>query len=327
MLRFDEMEQVSAEKWRWRGWAVPVSVLLHLAVVAIFLFELPERIAEPQEPESISVDLVPPEEKKAEEGKPPGAEEAKQEEKPQPPPPPPAPPAEEAKPLPPMPATLPAIAMRPEEAQSDPEDKPGKAEEAEKTEPSEQPESQPEKTAEEKPAPAAANSDLQASADQGEIAVSPAKQEAEPDQAPVPQAKPTEEKPADVAEEKPAKLPAAKSLLSSSLLSPAQRRQMFGDLPPRRRVVQLCSTEALAQIQGAGFAARGMIPFSDTGGRISGNSIDASGGAFNTGNSWHDVSFQCEVDLENYTVTEFRFKIGNAVSPDDAKKRGFTRFQ
>lgn len=307
---------------------MPVSVLLHLAVVAIFLFELPERIAEPQEPESISVDLVPPpEEKKAEEGKPPGAEEAKQEAKPQPPPPPPAPPAEEAKPLPPMPATLPAIAMRPEEAQSDPEDKPGKAEEAEKTEPSEQPESQPEKTAEEKPAPAAANSDLQASADQGEIAVSPVRQEAEPERAPVPQAKPTEEKPADVAEEKPAKLPAAKNLLSSALLSPAQRRQMFGDLPPRRRVVQLCSTEALAQIQSAGFAARGMIPFSDTGGRISGNSIDASGGAFNTGNSWHDVSFQCEVDLENYTVTEFRFKIGNAISPDDAKKRGFTRFQ
>lgn len=307
---------------------MPVSVLLHLAVVAIFLFELPERIAEPQEPESISVDLVPPpEEKKAEEGKPPGEEEAKQEEKPQPPPPPPAPPAEEAKPLPPMPATLPAIAMRPEEAQSDPEDKPGKAKEAEKTEPSEQPESQPEKTAEEKPAPAAANSDLHASADQGEIAVSPVRQEAEPERAPVPQAKPTEEKPADVAEEKPAKLPAAKNLLSSALLSPAQRRQMFGDLPPRRRVVQLCSTEALAQIQSAGFAARGMIPFSDTGGRISGNSIDASGGAFNTGNSWHDVSFQCEVDLENYTVTEFRFKIGNAISPDDAKKRGFTRFQ
>ncbi len=306
---------------------MPVSVLLHLAVVAIFLFELPERIAEPQEPESISVDLVPPpEEKKAEEAPPPGAEKAK-EEKPQPPPPPPAPPAEEAKPAPPMPATLPAIAMRPEQTQADPEDKPGKVEEAEKTEPSEQPESQPEKTAEEKPAPAAANSDLQASAEQGEIAVSPVKEETDSDRAPVPQAKPTEEKPAEAGEEKPAKLPAAKNLLSSTVLSPAQRRQMFGDLPPRRRIVQLCSTEALAQIQGAGFAARGMIPYSDTGGRISGNSIDASGGAFNTGNGWHDVSFQCEVDLENYAVTEFRFKIGNAISPEDAKKRGFTRFQ
>ncbi|KAA1237458.1 DUF930 domain-containing protein [Agrobacterium tumefaciens] len=321
------MQQVSAGRWRWKGWAVPVSVLLHLAVVAIFLFELPERIVEPQEPESISVDLVPPpEEKKAEEAPPPDEEKAK-EEKPQPPPPPPASPAEEAKPSPPPQATLPAIAMRPEETQADPEDKPGKTEEAEKTEPSEEPASQPEKTAEEKPAPPAANSDLQASAEQGEIAVSPLKEEAPPEQPPVPQAKPADEKPAEVEEKKPAKLPAAKNLLSSSMLSPAQRRQMFGDLPPRRRIVQLCSTEALAQIQGAGFVARGMIPYSDTGGRISGNSIDASGGAFNTGNGWHDVSFQCEVDLENYTVTEFRFKIGNEVSPEDAKKRGFTRFQ
>ncbi|QCM00358.1 DUF930 domain-containing protein [Agrobacterium tumefaciens] len=321
------MQQVSASRWRRGGWAVPVSVLLHIAVVALFFFQLPERIAEPQEPESISVDLVPPpEEKKAEEAPPPGEEKAK-EEKPQPPPPPPTPPAEEAKPLPQPQATLPAIAMRPEEMQADREDKPGKTEEAEETEPSKEPASQPEKTAEEKPAPVAANSDLQASAEQGEIAASPIKEESQPDQPPVPQAKPAEEKPADAAEEKPAKLPAAKSLLSSSLLSPAQRRQMFGDLPPRRRIVNLCSTEALAQIQNAGFAARGMIPTSDTGRKISGSSIDATGGAFNVGGTWYDVSFQCDVDLENYAVTEFRFKIGNAISPEDAKKRGFTRFQ
>jgi len=306
---------------------VPVSVLLHLVVVALFFFELPERIAEPQEPESVNVELVPPpEEKKAEEPPPPAT--AAKEEKPQPPPPPPpAPPKEDVKPTPQPQATLPAIAMRPEEMQADKQDKPGKAEDAEKSEASEEPASQPEKAADAKPAPPAANSDLQASAQQGEIAVSPVKEETQPEQPPVPQAKPAEEKPAEVAEKKAAKLPAAKSLLSSALLTPAQRRQMFGDLPPRRRIVQLCSTEALAQIQGAGFAARGMIPYSDTGGRISGNSIDASGGAFNTGNGWHDVSFQCEVDLENYTVTEFRFKIGNEVSPEDAKKRGFAQFQ
>ncbi|MEH0291863.1 DUF930 domain-containing protein [Agrobacterium sp. CCNWLW71] len=298
---------------------MPVSVLLHLAVVAIFLFELPERIVEPQEPESISVDLVPPpEEKKAEEAPPPGEEKAK-EEKPQPPPPPPAPPAEEAKPLPQPQATLPAIAMRPEEMQADREDKPGKAEEAEKTEPSEEPASQPEK-----PAPPAANRDLQASAAQGEIAVSPIKEESQPDQPPVPQAKPVEEKPAEVAEEKPAKLPAAKSLLSSAVLTPAQRRQIFGDLPPRRRIVQLCQAEALAQIREVYTATRGMYGFSDTGGRISGNLLDATGGAFNVGDVWRDVTFQCEVDVENYAVTAFRFKIGDVITAAEAKKRGFT---
>lgn len=303
---------------------MPVSVLLHLAVVALFFFELPERIAEPQEPESISVDLVsPPEEKKAEEAPPPGEEKAK-EEKPQPPPPPPAPPAEEAKPLPQPQATLPAIAMRPEETQADPEDKPGKTEEAEKTEPSAEPASQPEKTAEEKPAAPAANSDLQASAAQGEIAVSPVKEEAPPDQPPVPQAKPAEEKLAEVTEKKPAKLPAAKSLLSSAVLTPAQRRQIFGDLPPRRRIVQLCQAEALAQIREVYTATRGMYGFSDTGGRISGNVLDATGGAFNVGDVWRDVTFQCEVDVENYAVTAFRFKIGDVITAAEAKKRGFT---
>lgn len=43
---------------------MPVSVLLHLVVVALFFFELPERIAEPQEPESVNVELVPPPEEK-----------------------------------------------------------------------------------------------------------------------------------------------------------------------------------------------------------------------------------------------------------------------
>lgn len=306
---------------------MPVSVLLHLAIVALFFFQLPERIAEPQEPESVSVELVPPPEEKKQEEPPPPAAPAEEEKPKPPPPPPPPPPKAETKPTPQPQATLPSIAMRPEEAQADPEDEPGKTEETEKPQPSSDPASQPEKSAEEKPAPAAANSDLKASAEQGEIAVSPVKEETPPNEPPVPQAKPAEEKPSEVKEDKPAKLPAAKNLLSSALLTPAQRRQMFGDLPPRRRIVQLCSTEALAQIQGAGFAARGMIPYSDTGGRISGNSLDASGGAFNTGSGWHDVSFQCEVDLENYTVTEFRFKIGEEISREDVKKRGFAQFQ
>lgn len=102
---------------------------------------------------------------------------------------------------------------------------------------------------------------------------------------------------------------------------------MFGDLPPRRRIVNLCSTEALAQIQNAGFAARGMIPTSDTGRKISGSSIDATGGAFNVGGTWYDVSFQCDVDLENYAVTAFRFKNRQRDIARRREKRGFTRFQ
>lgn len=214
--------------------------------------------------------------------------------------------------------------MRPEEAQADPEDKAGKTEEAEKTQPSAEPPREPEKAAEEKPAPAAANSDLKASAEQGEIAVAPMKEETSPEQPPVPQPKPPEEKPSEARENKPAKLPAAKSLLSSALLTPAQRRQMFGDLPPRRRIVQLCQAEALAQIRQVYADTRGMYGFSDTGGRISGNVLDATGGAFNVGDVWRDVTFQCEVDVDNYAVTAFRIKTGDVITPAEARKRGFT---
>lgn len=138
------------------------------------------------------------------------------------------------------------------------------------------------------------------------------KEEASPEQPPVPQPKPPEEKPSEARENKPAKLPAAKSLLSSALLTPAQRRQMFGDLPPRRRIVQLCQAEALAQIRQVYADTRGMYGFSDTGGRISGNVLDATGGAFNVGDVWRDVTFQCEVDVDNYAVTAFRIKMGTS---------------
>ncbi|MGE1076397.1 hypothetical protein ACQJ22_28145, partial [Pseudomonas fragariae (ex Marin et al. 2024)] len=83
-------------------------------------------------------------------------------------------------------ATLPSISMRPEEMRADPEDKPGKTEDAEKSDATAEPASQPEKTAEEKPAPVAANSDLKASAEQGEIAVSPTSEEPPLEQPPVP---------------------------------------------------------------------------------------------------------------------------------------------
>ncbi|MDS7597595.1 DUF930 domain-containing protein [Agrobacterium tumefaciens] len=302
---------------------MPASVLLHLLVVGAFFFQLPERMAEPQEPESISVDLVPPpEEQKAGEEKPEGQQQATEEqakEEPQPPPPQPA--AEETPQSPPLMPTLPSIAMRPEEAQNDPVDKPGKVEEPEKADA--EPETPPKPATEEK-TEEARNSDLASQSEDGEIAASLAPTEdAPPEKPPVPEPKPVEDKPADdAARQNAEKLPAAKSVLSSTMLSPAQRRHMFGELPPRRRIVQLCSSEAIAQVQNAGFALQGMVPFSDKGGLISDNRLDATGGAFNVGSQWHDISFQCEVDVENYAVTAFRFKIGGAVTKADAAKRG-----
>ncbi|TGP80656.1 DUF930 domain-containing protein, partial [bacterium M00.F.Ca.ET.221.01.1.1] len=57
---------------------------------------------------------------------------------------------------------------------------------------------------------------------------------------------------------------------------------------------------------------------------ISGNVLDATGGACNVGDVWRDVTLQCEVDVDNYAVTAFRIKMGDVITPAEARKRGFT---
>lgn len=81
------------------GWGIPASILLHAVFAAVLFFHLPLDFSEPQEEESVNVEIVPPpeeqeekaeeqtapEEPKPEEPKP---EEAKKEEAPPPPEPP-----------------------------------------------------------------------------------------------------------------------------------------------------------------------------------------------------------------------------------------------
>mgnify|MGYP004722795917 CR=1 FL=1 len=128
----------------------------------------------------------------------------------------------------------------------------------------------------------------------------------------------------------PKKLKSAKKLLSARAINNPAMRSMLGDLPPKRRIVQMCSIEALAQLRempNASGGLDGIVPFSDTGGFISGNALDASGGAFNVDNRWYDITFHCEVDLDSFKVTSFRFDIGKTAVPQaDAVKRGLSVF-
>jgi hypothetical protein len=108
------MQQDSEKPKKAFPWGTPVSILVHLAIAAAFLLNIPSQQPTPDQEQAVNVELVPPaEEKKPEEKKP---EEAKKEEKkpeepkpqekpPEPPkveakkeePPPPSPPKEEAK--------------------------------------------------------------------------------------------------------------------------------------------------------------------------------------------------------------------------------------
>lgn len=341
------MQKIPEKQWWQKGWTIPVSVVLHLAIAGAFFLQLPDFPAQVAEPESISVDLVPPPEPPP---PPPEPEKEPEQEKPaeaEPPPPPPPPPApaEEAQQSAAMP-TLPAIPIRPEPQKDDAEDNPGTRPEDEASsadnneetsetadEPVEitnEPTDQPDPNAEAETASASLEENPPLSVSEGELAP-PDPKDAEPEEKvedAKPQEKPIEEKKVEASpkNDAPKKLENAKKLLSDRVLDNPGMRSMLGDLPPNRRIVQMCSIEALAQIRQARASSGGpdgIVPFSEQGGLISGNVLDATGGAFNVGPRWFDVTFRCEVNLDSFNVTSFQYQIGSAVSAADAVKRGF----
>ncbi|WP_436814779.1 DUF930 domain-containing protein [Neorhizobium sp. DT-125] len=122
------------------GWGIPASILLHAVFAGILFFHLPLDVSEPQQEESVNVEIVPPpeepevkaEEAKQEEPKPPEPPKTEEAEKQEPPPPPPEPlkQQEEAKEEPPPPPP------QPQEKAEQPEPPPPQQEEAK---PEEQP--------------------------------------------------------------------------------------------------------------------------------------------------------------------------------------------
>ncbi|MGK9050757.1 DUF930 domain-containing protein [Neorhizobium petrolearium] len=113
------------------GWGIPASILLHAVFAGILFFHLPLDVSEPQQEESVSVEIVPPpeetqekaEEAKQEEQKPPEPPAAEEAEKEEPPPPPEPPKQEEAKEEPPP-------QPQPQEEAKQPEPPPPQQEEA-----------------------------------------------------------------------------------------------------------------------------------------------------------------------------------------------------
>lgn len=122
----------------------------------------------------------------------------------------------------------------------------------------------------------------------------------------------------------PSELLEAKELFTADAFSNPRARQALGKLPPNRRIVQICTFEALEQIRHARpeTLPEGIVAFSDGGGLISGQLLRATGGAFVSRRRWHDIEFECTVDEEFRSVTSFRFAVGKVVSESERKARG-----
>lgn len=294
-----------------RLWIIPASILAHLVVCALLFVQWPDLQLNAAPEQTVSLELVAPEELPVPEAEEAPEEPPSEEEAPEEPAPEEQPEAPSAEASQPEPNILPNIAIRPEETRLDAVDT-GEAAEA--------PEDVNEEEQEIAQQPPRANE-----SEYGEFGFGEATSEVGDlpagDIAPIPAAKPDLAKVEPELEEK--------EPLANAAIEEMGLRQIMGDLPPRRRLIQICTMEAIAQIQrhSAKYAAvRGVVPGSDEGLKINGGSLIGRGGAFNVAGQWTEIEFDCEADLETFKVLAFRQKIGRRLSQDEVKARGFDRF-
>ena len=338
------MEESARQPHRRLTWGVVVSLAFHAVVAAAFFLHFAPDLAEPEE-EAIKVELVAPPE--PEEDKPSEPEDNQLAE----PPPAPAPAASPS--APPQPQAFESVPLIEEDEADDPESvvaetSPEIEVEPPTADPAPEPVDNPNAAAESRE-----DNPLPETPDVADVAASavppPETQDvadADPAIPTVPEpeersedARPVEDKRAaagptsvDVQEEAPAApqpvnapvtLEKAKGLYSRKMLSEPRVRQALGQLPPERRIVQVCSIEALEQVRRARpDAFPDMLAlYGQSAELIRDGVLSTRGGAFRSRNNWYEIDFRCQVDADAIEIVAFSFAIGNAVPRDQWEAR------
>ncbi|MCO4319262.1 DUF930 domain-containing protein [Phyllobacterium sp. 21LDTY02-6] len=275
-------------------WSVPVSLAIHGLIAAFFLFDITAALPKMKEDKAIEVRLVPPPAPK-----PPPKQPPKQ---PKPPEPPKKVPAMEAAAPPKSPDQA-----KPQPAPASPAPAPPDAGQQRR-------EREPQKL------PVERREGKLASADQAEPKAkdAPARkaEKATPKRA-------GGERQSSKAKKGSSRLQKATRLYSPNSISDPRIRDALAKLPPRRRIIQLCSIEALEQIRHqrpASFPDL-FVPFEPGGGRLSDQALDATGGAFRSRTSWFSVDYRCGVNGDQTEVVSFSLSFGDLIPPGEWSAR------
>lgn len=291
-MQEDERDQ------RWlSGFALPVSVGLHLVVAALLIFGLPHALQKPEKDQAVSVDLVPPpappEKPKSE----PPAPQAKAEE-------PPEKKAEASPPTNQTPAPQPPVSrLRPVFQFGEKDAGPRKS--AEGNSAQDEPKPVPKQPEPEDPT----EQDASAAPDNETVL-------SLPDAAATPTPRPAKVPDA----RNPTRLKEAKTLFSRSATGDALATTAMGDLPRSVRGGTLCVTELREQLLRTSppyFAD--LLPSYPL---KTGTVIDVPKAAFRAGGQWQDLSYRCEVDEDATKVVSFAFRVGEPIPRSEWKKRG-----
>lgn len=330
------------------GWALPISLVLHLAIPALLIFELPLSLPVPQEEQAVDVELVaPPAPPETAPEPPPPAEEPAEPPAPQPETSQPATSQPEAKGEDARPEATPVL--RPVFEFGEKEAGPREALDGNSAEESavEAP-VEPLAQAEEQPAPAetseAVEADQAAPPDVADIetaeigTVSPETLRAEDTPLPAEQPeaaapdsdvqvslparseKPTP-RPARSARTSPTpKLQEAKRLFSEAATGNQTATSATGNLPREVRGGVLCVSELREQLRNASPPyfpdLLPSYPLKD------GAVLEVPDAAFRVRGQWFNLSFRCNVDADVTKVVSFALRVGEPIPPSQWARRG-----
>lgn len=282
---------------RWpTGFALPVSVGLHLIVVALLVFGLPHVLQKPPDDQAVAVDLVPPPEAPKAEPPAPRAEAGKPPEKPAGTPPP----ANDA------PARQPPVAsVRPVFRFGEKDAGPRKSLEGNGAEEAATPPARPEAPDD----PASPGQEDPPAPDKETVL-------SLPDAAATPTPRPAE----TAGARKSTQLKPAKTLFSRSASGDALATSAMRDLPREVRGGTLCVTELRAQLlNGSPPYFPDLLPSFQL---KEGTVVDVPNAAFRAEGQWRALSYRCEVDAAVTKVTSFALRVGEPIPRGEWGQRG-----
>lgn len=114
----------------------------------------------------------------------------------------------------------------------------------------------------------------------------------------------------------------ATRLMSEKVLADprsAKARKAMRKLASSERIVQLCNIEAMEQIHAwkSGLRPDFIVAYAMADVALSGNRLQATGGAFRSKSQWYNVGFTCEVAPNVEKVTAFAFLVGAEIPKNE----------
>jgi hypothetical protein len=121
-------------------------------------------------------------------------------------------------------------------------------------------------------------------------------------------------------------LTAISTISASSFAADNRTAAMLRGLDPATRFEQACDIEAMSRIKDATpyRPDRAVIAaVSDT--KVTGDTMEGSGGAFRSGGKWYQFSFTCRATPDRLKVVSFTYKVGAAIPEGKWEEYGLWR--